>query len=267
MEILSIGNDVTDKKNYERQIHQMAHFDGLTELPNRMLFVIRLKQALAEANRYKREFPVFYIDLDRFKPVMTLGHHAGDLLLQQLAARLLACLRETDTLARMGGDEFTVILESEANREKAERSAREVAGKLLLVMSKPFDLNGHEAYLSGSIGIAICPQDGALPNELLKNADTAMYHAKRQGKNCFRFYEAGMSSQAMARLELENELRVALAGDLLELFYQPAVNLATGHVDYVEALLRWHHPRLGTGKVISYAWPLTFRCGSLMVLI
>ena len=247
VEILSIGNDVTEKKNYERQIHQMAHYDSLTELPNRELFVNRLKQALAEVDRYQREFSVFYIDLDRFKPVNdSLGHHAGDLLLQQLAERLLACLRETDTLARMGGDEFTVILESEANREKAEQSAREVADKLLSVMSKPFDLNGHGVYLSGSIGIVLCPRDGVSPSELLRNADTSMYHAKRKGKNCYCFYEPGMSSHAMARLELENELRVALAGDLLELYYQPAINLATGHIDYVEALLRWNHPELGS---------------------
>ncbi len=266
VEILSIGNDVTDKKNYERQIHQMAHYDGLTELPNRELFVNRLKQALAEANRYQREFPVFYIDLDRFKPVNdSLGHHAGDLLLQQLAARLLACLRETDTLARMGGDEFTVILESEANWEKAEKSAREVADKLLLVMSKPFDLNGREVYLSGSIGIVICPHDGASPNELLKNADTSMYHAKRQGKNCYRFYQPGMSSQAMARLELENELRIALADDLLELYYQPAINLATGHVDYVEALLRWNHPALGSIAPAKFV-EIAEECGLMVQL-
>ena len=247
IEILSIGHDATDKKHYERQIHQLAHYDNLTQLPNRALFANRLNHAIGEAHRYHREVPVFYIDLDRFKPINdSLGHHRGDLLLQQLSGRMLSGLRETDTLARMGGDEFAVILEGEENREQAVRSAQQVAGKLLLLMSQPFMLEEHEVFLSGSIGIVTYPHDGDSPEKLLKHADTAMYQAKSRGKNCFLLYENAMSSKAMERLKLETELRTAIVENSLEIHYQPAINLETDRIGYVEALLRWNHPQLGS---------------------
>jgi len=180
VEILSIGNDITERKLYEQQIHQLAHYDSLTGLPNRILFLHQLDTALAEAERHGQTVTLFYLDLDRFKPINdSLGHHNGDLLLQQLAARLSGCIRQNETLARMGGDEFTVILEPEADVERAEQAARHVAGHMLSVMSDPFELNGHRIHVSGSIGIVIHPRDGRDAHELLRNADTAMYQAMR----------------------------------------------------------------------------------------
>ncbi len=246
VEILSIGNDITERKLYEQQIHQLAHYDTLTGLPNRTLFLHQLEAALAGAEQGNQVLPVFYLDLDRFKPINdSLGHHNGDLLLQQLAERLSGCIRGDETLARMGGDEFTVILEPEANVERAEQAARHVARHMLSVMSEPFELNGHRIHVSGSIGIVLFPRDGRDAHELLRNADTAMYQAKQQGKNDYRFYERHMNASALRRLQLETELRDALDTDSLRMHFQPTVHLASGRVASLEALIRWQHPRLG----------------------
>ncbi len=245
VEILSIGNDITERKLYEQQIHQLAHYDSLTGLPNRILFLHKLETALAEAERHGQTVTLFYLDLDRFKPINdSLGHHNGDLLLQQLAERLNGCIRRDETLARMGGDEFTVILEPEPDVERAEQAARHVAGHMLSVMSEPFELNGHRIHVSGSIGIVIHPRDGRDAHELLRNADTAMYQAK-QSRNAFRFYETRMNASSLRRLKLEAELREAITADALDIHFQPTVHLASGRVASLEALIRWPHPRLG----------------------
>jgi len=246
IEILSVGNDITEKKRYEQQIYQLAHFDGLTGLPNRTQFLQRLGKTVKNACRQKQVLPVFYIDLDRFKPINdSLGHHNGDLLLQKLAARLLRCIQPDETLARMGGDEFTVILETKNNRHDALNTTQHVARQMLEAMSQPFNLNGHQIYITGSIGIVFYPGDGDELSVLLKNADTAMYQAKQKGKNCYLYYEPHMNSEAMHNLRLETALRNALINNQLELHYQPSLNLGSGKIECVEALLRWEHPQLG----------------------
>ncbi len=246
-EILSIGNDITEKKRYEQQIYQLAHFDDLTGLPNRTQFRQRLAEAIACSSRQQQILPVFYIDLDRFKPINdSLGHHNGDLLLQKLATRLLSCIQQEETLARMGGDEFTVILQAQDNEHEALHTTQHIARQMLESMARPFNLNGHQIYVTGSIGIVFYPADGDKISILLKNADIAMYQAKQKGKNCYLFYEPHMNSEAMHNLELETALRNALANNQLEVHYQPSVNLKSGKIECVEALLRWNHPQMGS---------------------
>ncbi len=246
VEILSIGNNVTDRKVYEQRIYQLAHYDPLTGLPNRAMFMERLNMAMLSGKHRNVTLPVFYIDLDRFKPINdSLGHHTGDLLLKQLATRLSGCIRSNEILARMGGDEFMVILEQENTKEKAMESARHVAQHMLDVMSAPYDLNGNQIFISGSIGIVLSPDDGEEQSTLIKNADIAMYHAKQKGKNCFQFYEAHMNARALERLQMETELRKAITDNKLDIHYQPTYNLDTGKLECVEALLRWQHPELG----------------------
>ncbi len=245
-EILSIGNDITDKKRYTQQIYQLAHFDDLTGLPNRTLFRQRLDEAIHLAQQQEKILPVFYIDLDRFKPINdSLGHHNGDLLLQKLAKRLLACLQPEETLARMGGDEFTVILQAQTDEHNILRITQHVARKMLEAMSQPFKLDEHQIYITGSIGIVFYPTDGKELSLLLKNADMAMYQAKQKGKNCYLFYESHMNSEAMHNLKLETALRNALDRNQLSLHYQPSINLKSGRSECVETLLRWKHPELG----------------------
>ncbi|VAX10301.1 diguanylate cyclase/phosphodiesterase (GGDEF & EAL domains) with PAS/PAC sensor(s) [hydrothermal vent metagenome] len=247
IEILSIGNDITDKKRYEQQIYQLAHFDDLTGLANRTQFKQRLTGAINKASQQKQILPVFYIDLDRFKPINdSLGHHNGDLLLQKLATRLLHCIQQDETLARMGGDEFTVILQAKDNEQEALQSTQHVARKMLSSMSKPFNLNGHQIYITGSIGIVFYPNDGDELSILLKNADTAMYQAKQKSTNCYLYYEPHMNSEAMHNLKLETALRNAIENNQLNVHYQPSVNLRSGKIECVEALLRWQHPELGS---------------------
>ena len=266
VEILSIGNDVTEKRHYERQIHQLAHYDNLTQLPNRTLFADRLKQAIGDALRHRHEFAVFYIDLDRFKSVNdSLGHHRGDLLLQQVADRMQRCLRTTDTLARMGGDEFTIILEREDNRKAAVKAAIKVAKKLIAQTSEPFKLDGNELFLTLSMGIATYPHDGKNSGDLVKHADTAMYQAKSRANSSFLLFDTTMSVESIARLNMENELRAALNQNTLELYYQPAINIRTGHADYVEALLRWHHPQLGQINPSEFV-SIAEECGLMLPL-
>ncbi len=246
IEILSIGNDISEKKHYEQQIYELAHFDDLTGLPNRTLFRQRLAEAITQASYQQKILPVFYIDLDRFKPINdSLGHHNGDLLLQKLATRLLDCIQPDETLARMGGDEFTVILQAKDNQHAALHAAQHTARQMLKSMAQPFNLDGHQIYITGSIGIVFHPNDGDKSSTLLKNADMAMYQAKQKSTNCYLFYEPHMNSEAMHNLELETALRNALANNQLEVYYQPSVNLKSGRIECVEALLRWKHPQMG----------------------
>jgi len=238
--------DITEKKSAEEHIFRLAHYDTLTGLPNRVLFQDRLRQALIQARRYRQHLALFYIDLDRFKPVNdTLGHHLGDMVLKEVGSRLSAHVRDSDTVARMGGDEFTVLLSGISREQDPIRSVTYVAEKLIKDLARPYRIEDHEVVLTASIGIVCYPQDGEKAEELVRNADAAMYHAKAQGKNLLQFYESGMNQRAKERMRLELELRKALEQGELELLYQPIILLENGAIGSVETLLRWHHPRHG----------------------
>ncbi len=226
----------------EEQLYQQAHYDSLTGLPNRHLFNDRLDQALAHARRDDSLVGLLFIDLDRFKNVNdTAGHPAGDVLLQQAAERLNECVRESDTVARLGGDEFTLILPAVDRSQDTARVARAILSRF----SEPFCISGCNYYVTASIGITLYPFDGRTSEDLLKNADTAMYVAKDKGRSRFSFYEANMNVESTKRIVLEAELRQAVDRDEFILNYQPQVNIETGRVTGAEALLRWQHPEKG----------------------
>ena len=234
--------DITKQKQIEEQIRHQANFDSLTRLPNRMLFLDRLKQSIVGVRRNNGLLALLFIDLDRFKVVNdTLGHVVGDRLLQEAANRLQASVREVDTVARLGGDEFTIILQDIA---KAEDAAM-VATKVIDSLGKPFLLDGHEAFIGASIGITIFPADGDSATILLRNADVAMCRAKDAGRNEYRFFTKAMEAQALNRMGLENDLRYALERNQLFVHYQPIVDFQSERVIYAEALLRWRHPTRG----------------------
>lgn len=238
--------DISERKANEARIETLAYYDALTGLPNRTLFQDRIRTALQLAERRDEWVVVLFLDLDRFKPINdTLGHAAGDQMLREVARRLSDCVRDSDTVARMGGDEFTILLTGQENREKAMAAAIHVAEKVLAVLAPAFVLQEREFFISASIGLALYPQDGVEPNALLKNADTAMYHAKSIGKDTFQFYQAEMNARALERVSLESDLRHALQDDLLELYYQPQFDCVSGRLTGAEALLRWTHPERG----------------------
>lgn len=237
-----VFSDITSKKQIEERLSYQANHDPLTRLPNRTLFHERLSRALARAHRNQTLVALLFIDLDRFKQVNdTLGHLAGDQLLQVTAERLTNCTRQGDTVARLAGDEFTVILEDIQD----PRDAAVVAHKILHVLADPFDLGGNEAHISSSIGVALYPVDAGDAQELIRLADTAMYRAKNLGRNGCQFHSEAVNAQAFERLALENALRLALENREFRLFYQPIFDLRTGKVAAVEALLRWRHPEVG----------------------
>jgi diguanylate cyclase (GGDEF)-like protein/PAS domain S-box-containing protein len=226
------------RKQAEDKVAQLAQFDTVTGLPNRHLFNDRLGQMLTQAQRNDWSGAVLFVDLDRFKAVNdTYGHAAGDVLLRQVAARLKDCVRSGDNVGRLSGDEFAVALSNLAKADDAGLVAQKVVGAL----SAPFDLGGHQAYISASIGIALFPSDGQEPDALIKNADTAMYRAKEQGRNGYQFYLPQMNERLTQRLQLEAQLRGALDRKEFLLHYQPKVSLATGAITGFEALLRWQH--------------------------
>ncbi|KPU51957.1 diguanylate cyclase domain protein [Pseudomonas fluorescens] len=239
-------SDISERKASEQRIHRLAYYDALTHLPNRTLFQDRLHTALQSAERQKSWVVLMFLDLDRFKPINdSLGHAAGDRMLKEMAARLLGCVDDDDTVARMGGDEFTLLLQPRANREIALNRAIHVAEQILASLVKPFVLEGREFFVTASIGIALSPQDGNELSQLMKNADTAMYHAKERGKNNFQFYQADMNASALERLELESDLRHALEQNEFVLYYQPQFSGDGKRLTGAEALLRWRHPRRG----------------------
>jgi diguanylate cyclase (GGDEF)-like protein len=231
-----------EKTKADARIEYLASHDSLTNLPNREMFNELLHFSIATARRYQRQFALLFIDLDRFKIINdSLGHEAGDALLLEIASRLRQNLRSNDIVARLGGDEFVVMLDNTGTRGDIEAMAR----KLLSAVSQSVLLSGHECHTTASIGIAMFPEDGSDVHTLTKNADTAMYLAKDDGKNGFRFFTKEVRMQSIERLMLETSLRHALAGDEFSLNYQPKVDLATGQITGVEALLRWTHPERG----------------------
>jgi diguanylate cyclase (GGDEF)-like protein len=242
---------VTQSKN---RLHQLAYYDNLTSLPNRQLFTEQLKLILRMAKREKQLIAVLFLDLDNFKRINdSLGHTAGDALLKEVASRLSTCVRSSDLLAkyvdssskigvaRLGGDEFTIVLN---NLDSPER-AGSIAKRLLEALQRPMTVGSQEVTITPSIGIALAPHDADSVEELLKLADTAMYHAKAAGRNSYRYYRSSMKSSSVGRLKLENDLRKAVERDELVLYYQPQVNTRTGEIVGAEALVRWEHPEQG----------------------
>ena len=230
------------KPNRTNKIEYLASHDSLTKLPNREMFNQLLHFAIEAAHAYNRQFAVLFIDLDRFKVINdSLGHEAGDALLVEIANRLRASLRSADVVARLGGDEFVVILEHTSDGQSIEG----VTHNLLAALRQPIQLCGHECHTTASIGIAMYPGDGIDVQTLTKNADMAMYLAKEDGKNGFRFFTKDVKTQSVERLMLETGLRHALDRQQFSLQYQPKVDLASGRITGVEALLRWTHPELG----------------------
>jgi diguanylate cyclase (GGDEF)-like protein len=234
--------DITERRRVEDRIAHLAHHDALTDLPNRVLLRERLEQGLQAIREKGQRFALLMLDLDRFKDVNdTLGHPAGDALLKDAAARLRGCVREADTVARLGGDEFAIV---EGLTDPAAEAGG-LAERVLEVMNLPFDFDGQQMTVSTSIGIAIAPTDGTDPDQLMKNADLALYRAKSEGRETYRFFEAEMDRRAQARRALESDLRTALLTGGLELHYQPFVDLERDEVSGFEALLRWNHPQRG----------------------
>ena len=242
--LIGILLDITEQQKAERQLNFLAFYDVLTGLANRTLFLDHLKLAMAGAKRHDTLMALHFLDLDRFKEINdTLGHHVGDLLLQSVAARLKECLRDTDTVARLGGDEFAIIQTDLEGIEGAET----LALKIMETLAQPFNLDGNEVYTSTSIGITVYPVEYAEPEQLLKNADMAMYAAKNQGRNNFQFFSATMNVETQGRMKLQAGLRQALERNEFVLFYQPKVSLQSGHIVGAEALLRW---RTADGKLV-----------------
>jgi diguanylate cyclase (GGDEF)-like protein len=232
----------SQQREAEQRLAQLAQFDALTGLANRSLFHDRLVQAIARAHRSERRLALLFLDLDRFKEINdSLGHEAGDRVLQEAGARLRRSLREGDSVARLGGDEFTAILEDVEGAEQL----RGVAKKLQRAFAEPMAFEGRDLFVTLSIGIALYPRDGDDAESLLKHADTAMYKAKSEGRDTFQFYAAAMSAAAHERLTIEGSLRQALERGEFVLHYQPVVRLASGEISSVEALVRWRHPEEG----------------------
>jgi diguanylate cyclase (GGDEF)-like protein/PAS domain S-box-containing protein len=240
--VLAVGRDITELNEHRKRVYQMAFYDSLTSLPNRALFNDRLLQMLADASWHQQLAGVMLLDLDRFKSVNdTLGHPAGDELLREAASRLTYCVRGYDTVARLGGDEFAILLPEVRSGDDLGRVARNI----LEAFNEPFLLEGKEVFISCSIGISLYPEDSSTADDLLRQADSAMYLAKRSGRNTFRFYSKDLTCSANERLTLEADLRRGFARGELELYYQPKINLADGAMIGSEALLRWNHPQRG----------------------
>ena len=249
-----------EKAKADERIEYLASHDSLTDLPNRETFNQLLHFTIEAARRYERRFAVMFIDLDRFKVINdSLGHEAGDLLLVEIAGRLRQTLRASDVVARLGGDEFVVILESTTESSDIEL----IAQTLLSALSQPLQLRGHECHTTASIGIALFPDDGTDVQTLTKNADMAMYRAKEDGKNGFRFFTEAAETQSIERLTLETSLRRALEREEFSLHYQPKVDLASGQITGLEALLRWTHPELGLLSPVQFI-PLAEETGLIV---
>lgn len=269
--INTVVQEITERKRMEEEIRYQAHHDDLTDLPNRKLFIEILGIDLAEARRHRKRLAILFLDLDRFKEINdTLGHAAGDQLLIEVAGRLRHTIREADTVARVGGDEFSILISDFANIEDINIIARKTLNSFL----QPYVIAGHELHVTTSIGISIYPDDSEEKEALLKYADIAMYHAKEIGKNNYQFYNPDINIRSIERMRLENRLRQTLEREELVVYYQPQVNLGTSRITGAEALVRWRHPELGllspaqfipvaeeTGFIVSLdEWVLRIAC-------
>ncbi|HET7569130.1 MAG TPA: EAL domain-containing protein [Gammaproteobacteria bacterium] len=269
-----VARDISDRKRAEEIINFHASHDLLTRLPNRFLFKDRLTLAISQARRNPQTFAIMFLDLDRFKIINdTLGHLIGDQLLQSVSKRILGCLREGDTLARAGGDEYMLLLPQAGRRI----DAAEVAKKILDRLRQPFAIDEHELFVTISIGIALYPEHGENPDTLIRRADIAMYEAKSRGKDAYEFYRDDMSAVITDYVSIESGMRRALQSDQFAIYYQPQVNVSTGEVTGVEALVRWRHPTRGllapsefvpiaeeSGLIVSLGeWVLRHACADI----
>ncbi len=242
-------SDITERKRAEKRIHYQANYDALTGLPNRALFLDRLGQALPSMTRTNKKLGLLFIDLDGFKTINdTHGHDIGDLLLKEVSERLMDCVRKGDTVARLGSDEFTIIMPNLTD----PRHAPLIGQRALDTLSEPFNLKGDETFISGSIGIAIFPDDATDTNGLIKNADAAMYRAKERGKANYQFFTDDLNEEVRERLILKNGLNKALKSGEFHLLYQPKVEIESGHITGVEALMRWNSPSLGLVSPVRF---------------
>jgi diguanylate cyclase (GGDEF)-like protein len=240
--MIALALEASQRRGAEAQLVRLAHYDGLTGLPNRNLLADRLRQALVNASRHRARVALMFLDLDRFKNINdSLGHYVGDQILKEVAARLTRTLRANDTVARLGGDEFVVVLQ--AVHDPAD--AAMVAQNLLRELAPPYVVEGRELHLSASAGITLYPDDGHDADVLMKNADVAMYHVKDSGRNGYQFFAETMNHAANRRLAIENDLRLAIRRGELVLHYQPQIDLARQAVRAVESLVRWRHPERG----------------------
>lgn len=240
--VASLADDITERKSSEEMIWKQANYDTLTGLPNRNMFHDRLSQEINKSKRAGLSLALLLVDLDEFKEVNdTLGHDAGDLLLQEAAHRISECIRGTDTVSRLGGDEFTIILSELPDNTKVENIAQLIINRL----SEVFYINGETVHVSGSVGITMFPDDATSIEVLMKNADQAMYAAKKKGRNRFSYFTKSLQDAAQARLRLTNALRLAVAENQFKVYFQPIINLTTGRIVKAEALLRWSHPERG----------------------
>jgi diguanylate cyclase (GGDEF)-like protein/PAS domain S-box-containing protein len=254
---VALFSDVTEKKLAEELIWRQANFDTLTGLPNRRMFMDRLGQGLIKAQRSSQKLVLLYLDLDHFKEVNdTLGHEAGDMVLNEAARRISGCVRASDTVARLAGDEFTVILDELVDPARVEG----IALNIIAALAQPFDTDEHRAQVTVSIGVTVYPDDGADINRLMENADQAMYEAKRAGRNRCSFFTCDTRLRVQCQIDLMDDLRLALSNGQLALHYQPIVDLQTGELRKVEALLRWHHPQRGLIGPDVFV-PLAEECG------
>ncbi|HVW65168.1 MAG TPA: EAL domain-containing protein [Nitrosospira sp.] len=237
-----VARDVTQRLESQARIQHLAHYDALTGLPNRILLADRIETAIRNSARHSHKAALLFVDLDRFKPVNdSLGHGIGDKLLKAVAERMQGSVRHTDTVSRLGGDEFIVLL----SQIKTADDAAHVASKLIAVLTKPYRIEEHELRLSASIGISIYPEHGSEADVLLRNADSSMYWAKKAGRSQYQFYSEDLATRATLRLNLEHELRYAMERNEIFTAYQPQIELATRRVSGVEALMRWLHPKRG----------------------
>ncbi len=271
---VALFSDITEQKRIEATIWQQANYDALTGLANRRLFRDRLEQDIKKAERSHLPVALLFIDLDKFKEINdTLGHDKGDILLIEAARRIIECVRESDTVARLGGDEFTVILPELDNMARIAMIAQDIIDKILL----PFQLgeksgdeaisgaapNFQQVFISASIGITLYPDDGGTVDELIRHADQAMYVAKDAGRNCYSYYTSALQEDAVKRLHLIEDMRSALVDNQFRVYYQPIVELATGHIHKAEALIRWLHPKQGLVKPLEFI-PLAEETGMIV---